>query len=249
MCTSISQRIFFFHHPLNDDRKSYKSIKNIRVTVLTQLQGKGTFNATDRVMTVIIAVTFVVRVVIMRKDTDIEALKGQSGREFEYRQFERGPRTSSNKSRWKLLEGVTNWSPGSRSAPRHRASTPDNSSHDSDGWQSSRQPAEVTPHQADIPSSSAEAPLPKHDLFMASPPLPDSPLGEASVHQLNERHQEVSAPEGINDGHHLPSSSSSSKAASAQSFGGLFKGYADDGQNTKSTRNTSLKALLRQIDS
>ncbi|MDR5875983.1 hypothetical protein LPL18_004920 [Halomonas sp. CUBES01] len=182
----------------------------------------------------------------MQKDTDIEALKGQADREFEYRQFEKGARTSSNKSRWKLLEGVTNWSPGLKSTPRHRTAIKDESRLDGDGRESPGQATQVTQHEMGVPPLLAEAPVPKHDLFKATSPLPDTSAEEAPVHRMNEQQQ---APEGANDGHHLPPSSSSTKAASAQSFGGLFKDYADDGQDTKSARNTPLKDLLRQIDS
>jgi len=50
----------------------------------------------------------------MRKDNDIEALKRQSSSEFDYQNFSTDKRSSGNKQRWKLLEGVANCSPGGR---------------------------------------------------------------------------------------------------------------------------------------
>ncbi|BBI52105.1 hypothetical protein HORIV_45260 [Vreelandella olivaria] len=53
----------------------------------------------------------------MRKDNDIEALKRQSSSEFDYQNFSTDKRSSGSKQRWKLLDGVANYSPGMRKSP------------------------------------------------------------------------------------------------------------------------------------
>jgi|GEM_PF-6639625 len=171
----------------------------------------------------------------MRKDNDIEALKRQSSSEFDYQNFSTDKRSSGNKQRWKLLEGVANCSPGGRKSHVRKSGE--------------FSPADA-PDSEETPRLIPQASAPKQEKT-----VPVSHInGQAREYRIEESSRTIPVPpneRGVGASKPVLRTSSPDKTSTSQpaSFGNLFKGYTENSQDVENSPQTSLKALLRQIDS
>ncbi|MGP9765771.1 hypothetical protein ACT3UM_08570 [Halomonas sp. AOP13-D3-9] len=171
----------------------------------------------------------------MHKDNDVEALKHQSSSEFDYQNFSDGKKSTSSKQRWKLLEGVANWSPGMEKLHKKSSSGAPSAERDFNDAMS-RPTSQATTSQSTLTGPNAYF------------------SGGAREHRLDERVGTASAPSNEGD---VPAAKPVNRpytldeTASREStpFSHLFKGYTENDLDDENPPTTSLKALLRQIDS
>ena len=171
----------------------------------------------------------------MRKDNDIEALKRQSSSEFDYQNFSTDKRSSGSKQRWKLLDGVANYSPGVRKS--HVRKSGEFSPADAPDCDETPR---LTP-QASAPKQATTVPVTHVN-------------GQAREYRLEGSSRTIPVPpseRGVGASKPTLRTSSPEKPSTSQSasFGNLFKGYTENSQDVENSPKTSLKALLRQIDS
>ncbi len=171
----------------------------------------------------------------MRKENDIEALKRQSSSEFDYQNFSTDKRSFGSKQRWKLLEGVANWSPEAKK-PNVRNSAEFSLTDTAHSEEVLRHPPHLSAAKqaATVPVSHINGQTREYSFEERSRTSPASPIEKGVL---------ASKPTAGT----TPSDKTSARGSAP--FGKLFKGYTENSQYAEKSPNTSLKALLRQIDS